>query len=271
MCACGFAIGYISVGITEMNLKNTRLFAGLLLLLVTTAGHAADIVTVFAAASLTDVLEQVGKAYTASTQVPVRFSFAASSALARQVESGAPADAFVSADQDWMNYLAERQLIQPATRADIVSNSLVLVAPVNSKLTLKISRGFPLAKALGDKGRIATGDPASVPAGKYAKAALTSLGVWSSVESRLIPAENVRSALNFVALGEAPLGIVYATDARGNAKIRVVDTFPAGSHEAIRYPAAATTRGGTGAIAFVKFLQGAQARAIFESYGFGKP
>ncbi len=255
-----------------MNLKNTRLFAGLLLLLVAAAGHAAErIVTVFAAASLTDVLEEVGNAYTAGTQVPVRFSFAASSALARQIESGAPADAFVSADQDWMNYLTERNLIQPATRADIVSNSLVLVAPVDSKLTLKISQGFPLAKALGEKGRIATGDPASVPAGKYAKAALTALGVWSTVESRLIPAENVRSALNFVALGEAPLGIVYATDARGNAKIRVVDTFPAGSHEAIRYPAAATTRGSTEATAFVKFLQGAEARTIFDKFGFGKP
>jgi molybdate transport system substrate-binding protein len=253
-------------------LKNTRLFAGLLLLLVATAGHAAErIVTVFAAASLTDVLEQVGKAYTASTQVPVRFSFAASSALARQLESGAPADAFVSADQDWMNYLAERKLIQSGTRADIVSNALVLVAPADSRLTLKIAPGFPLAKALGEKGRIATGDPASVPAGKYAKAALTSLGVWGTVESRVIPAENVRSALNFVALGEAPLGIVYATDARGNAKIRVVDTFPASSHEAIRYPAAATVRGGTNAIAFVKFLQGAEARAIFDRFGFGKP
>ncbi len=255
-----------------MNLKNTRLFAGLLLLLVTTSGHAAErIVTVFAAASLTDVLEEVGKAYTASTQVPVRFSFAASSALARQMESGAPADAFISADQDWMDYLARRNLIQPATRADIVSNSLVLVAPVDSKLTLKIAQGFPLAKALGEKGRIATGDPASVPAGKYARAALTSLGVWSTVQSRLIPAENVRSALNFVALGEAPLGNVYATDAHGSTRIRVVDTFPAGSHEAIRYPAAATTRGGSEAMTFVKFLQGAQARAIFDRFGFGGP
>jgi len=255
-----------------MNLKNTRLFAGLLLLLVASAGHAAErIVTVFAAASLTDVLEQVGKAYTASTQVPVRFSFAASSALARQIESGSPADAFVSADQDWMDYLAERKLIQPATRADVVSNSLVLVAPADSRLTLEIAPGFPLAQALGDKGRIATGDPASVPAGRYARAALTSLGVWSTVQSRLIPAENVRSALNFIALGEAPLGIVYATDARGNAKIRVVDTFPASSHEAIRYPAAATTHGGSDALAFVKFLQGAQARAIFNKFGFGEP
>ncbi len=243
-----------------------------LLLSLTAVGHGAErVVTVFAAASLTEVLEDVGKAYTASTQTPVRFSFAASSALARQIESGAPADVFVSADQEWMNYLATRNLIQPATRADVVTNSLVLVAPADSRLQLRIAPGFALAGALGANGRLATGDPASVPVGKYAKAALTQLGVWNGIESRVIPADNVRSALNFVALGEAPLGIVYATDARGNARVRVVDTFPASSHEPITYPAAATTRAGADAIVFVQFLRGPQARAIFDRAGFGKP
>jgi molybdate transport system substrate-binding protein len=265
-------MGYISMEITEMTLKNTRLLVGLLLSLCAAAVHAAErVVTVFAASSLTDVLDEIGKAYTEDTRVPVRFSYAASSALARQIESGAPAEAFVSADQDWMNYLAERKLIQAQTRFNVVTNSLVLVAPVDSKLALKIAPKFALATALGTKGRIATGDPTSVPVGKYAQAALTNLGVWSSVATRIVPAENVRSALNFVALGEVPLGIVYATDARGNAKVRVVDTFPASSHEAITYPAAVTARGGADAGDFVQFLRGGKARAIFLKYGFGIP
>ncbi len=252
--------------------KNTSLLAGLLLVLAGSVAQAAErVVTVFAASSLTDVLEEIGKVYSEETRVPVRFSFAASSALARQVESGSPADAFVSADQDWMNYLAERKLIKPETRANIVTNSLVLVAPADSRISIKVAPKFKLAQALGEKGRIATGDPASVPVGKYAKAALTNLGVWDSVAERIVPAENVRSALNFVALGETPLGIVYATDAKGNAKVRVVDTFPASSHDPITYPAAVTTRGGADAGDFVQFLRGGKARAIFIKYGFGIP
>jgi molybdate transport system substrate-binding protein len=253
-------------------MKKLQLLFGIALLCSSLATQAAErIITVFAAASLTDVLEVVGKAYTAETQVPVRFSYAASSALARQLESGAPADAFVSADQEWMDYLATRKLIQPATRVDIVTNSLVLVAPADSQLTLRIAPRFAVAKALGSNGRLATGNPDSVPVGKYAKAALTQLGVWDSIAARVIPADNVRSALNFVALGEAPLGIVYATDARGNAKVRVVDTFPASSHEPITYPAAVTTRGGADATDFVRFLSGSKARAAFLQFGFGIP
>lgn len=244
----------------------------LVLLLSTVAGQAAErIVTVFAAASLTDVLEDVGKAYTAANQVPVRFSYAASSALARQIESGAPADAFMSADQEWMNFLETKNLLRSDTRRDIVSNSLVLVAPADSKLILRIAPGFKLAAALGKNGRLATGDPASVPVGKYARAALTKLGVWSSVQDRIIPADNVRTALNFVTLAEAPLGIVYATDARGNSKVRVVDTFPDDTHEPISYPAAATSNAGADAIGFVRFLSSDTAQLIFERAGFGKP
>ncbi len=253
-------------------MKNTALLAGLLLAMNCVGAPAAQrIVTVFAASSMTDVLEEAGKAFTDQSGIPVRFSFAASSALARQIESGAPADVFVCADEDWMNYLADHNLIRPATRADVAANSLVLVAPADSTVSVKIAPHFPLLRALGAKGRIATADPDSVPAGKYAQAALRALGVWDSVADRIVPAENVRSALAFVALGEAPLGIVYATDARIDPKVRVVDTFPAGSHAPIRYPAAVTTSAGAGAAAFVRFLRGDTARAIFVRYGFRAP
>lgn len=255
-------------------MKTRHLLTGLLLGAMATVAMvsqaAEKTLTVFGASSLTNVLEEAGKAYTAKTGAPVRFSFAASSVLAKQVESGAPADVFISADQEWMDYLASRKLIQPATRRDIAGNSLVLVAPADSSVTLKIAPGFALAAALGERGRIATGDPASVPVGKYAKAALGNLKVWGSIENRIIPADNVRTALNFVARGEAPLGIVYATDARAETRVRVVDTFPANTHEPITYPAAATTTGGADAAEFVAFLASEPARAIFDKAGFSR-
>jgi molybdate transport system substrate-binding protein len=252
--------------------RRSLFLAALLLLGCAGAGHAAErVLTVFAAASLTDVLEETGQAFTRNAGTPVRFSFAGSSALARQIESGAPADVFVSADQEWMDYLAQRKLVQPATRVDVAANSLVLVAPADSRLVLKIAPRFALAQALGSSGRLSLGNPENVPAGRYAKAALTSLGAWDSVANRIIAADNVRTALNFVALGEAPLGIVYATDVRGNAKVRVVDVFPASLHEPITYPAAATTRAGSQAREFVRFLRGSEARAIFARYGFNLP
>jgi molybdate transport system substrate-binding protein len=244
----------------------------LLLALCVPSGQAAErVLTVFAAASLTSVLQEAGDAFTAETKTVVRFSFAASSALARQIQSGAPADVFVSADQDWMNYLQARHLIDSATRANIVSNTLVLIAPAGSSSALRIAPGFGLAAALGVGGRLATGDPASVPVGKYAQAALTQLGVWPAVEKRVVAADNVRTALNFVARGEAPLGIVYATDARSEPRVRVVDTFPAASHDPITYPAAAIATAGPEAAAFVKFLQGPTAHALFDKAGFGRP
>jgi molybdate transport system substrate-binding protein len=250
---------------------NRSLLSILILLAAATAPAAEKTITVFAASSLTDVMNEVGKSYTAATGIQVRISPAASSALARQIESGAPADVFISADQEWMDYLATRKLIKPETRADIVSNSLVLVAPAASTVSLRIGPGFALMAALGKNGRLATGDPTSVPVGKYASAALTNLGVWKDVKERLIPADNVRTALNFVSLGEAPLGIVYATDARGNAKVRVVDTFPASTHDRITYPAAATASAVADAAGFVKYLLGDAARRVFDSAGFGKP
>jgi molybdate transport system substrate-binding protein len=242
------------------------------MVLASASGHAAErVLTVFAAASLTDVLEEVGRSYSQHSGVAVRFSFAGSSALARQIESGAPADAFVSADQEWMDYLAQRRLLQPATRVDVAANSLVMVAPADSKIALRVAQGMPLAQALGTRGRLALGDPATVPAGRYAKAALTSLGVWNGVADRIIAADNVRTALNFVALGEAPLGIVYATDVRGNARVRTVADFPAGLHDPITYPAAVTARGGSQAEDFVRFLRGSEARTIFSRHGFSPP
>jgi molybdate transport system substrate-binding protein len=238
---------------------------------LTAAKASEPVLTVFAAASLTDVLQQVGDAYTAGSGQTVRFSFAATSALARQIESGAPADVFVSADQDWMDYLQTRQLIQAATRADVVTNTLVLVAAADSTLRLTIAPGFALATALGPTGRLSLGDPASVPAGKYAQAALTQLGVWPAITRRIVAADNVRTALNFVARGEAPLGIVYGTDALAEPKVRVVAVFPAGSHPPIRYPAALTRNAVAGAAGFLRFLQSDKARAIFAKAGFAKP
>ena len=235
------------------------------------AGAADRVLTVFAAASLTDVLQPIGSAFTARTGQPVRFSFAASSVLARQIESGAPADVFISADQDWMDYLQQRRLIRADTRSDVAGNALVLIAPVDSRLALKVAPGFALAAALGPTGRLAMADPASVPAGRYAQQALNQLGVWASVQQRSVAADNVRTALNFVARGEAPLGIVYATDARSEPRVRVVSVFPAGSHDPIVYPAAALTSAGPQAAAFVQLLRDPAARAAFMAGGFLLP
>ena len=223
---------------------------------------------VFAAASLTDVLQQAGPLYTKETSVPVKFSFAASSALARQIESGARADVFFSADQDWMNYLEQRKLIKVGTRADLLGNRLALIAPRDSKVTLKLGRGAPLLRALGANGRLSTGDPDSVPVGKYARTALAALDLWSAVEPRLVRADNVRVALMYVARGEAPLGIVYATDAAVEPQVRVVDLFPQSSHAAITYPVAATTNAASATASFLTFLRSAAARAIFTKAGF---
>jgi molybdate transport system substrate-binding protein len=225
-------------------------------------------VTVFAAASLKNALDDVGKAYAAKTGAPVRFSYAASSALARQVESGAPTDVFVSADSDWMNYVDQKHLIVAASRRDVLTNHLALIAPATSSVKLKIARGMPLAKALGD-GRLSVAGP-EVPAGKYAKASLTALGVWPSVQDHLAQADNVRGALAFVARGEAPLGIVYDTDAKVEPKVKIVGLLPDDSHPPIVYPAALVAGAGNpqGGAAFLGFLQGPEAAKVFQGYGF---
>lgn len=252
-----------------MGTASIRALLACALLFVAAGASAGDKqLTVFAAASLTDVLQQVGVEYTRSTQVPVRFSFAASSALAKQIESGARVDLFFSADQEWMDYLDSRKLIDSGTRRNLLANRLVLVAPAQSAVALKIAPGFRLVEALGPNGRLATGDPDSVPVGKYARSALASLGVWKEMESRLVRAENVRAALVFVARGEAPLGIVYATDAKVEPKVRVVDVFPEDSHTPITYPVALTSVAARDAKGFLDYLGSDTARAIFQRAGF---
>jgi molybdate transport system substrate-binding protein len=222
---------------------------------------------VLAASSLTDALNEIGPAFTAVAHRGVKLSYAASSALAKQIEAGAPADAFMSADTDWMDYLQTRSLIDTSTRFTVLGNRLVLISPADSTVTIKIEPHFALAKLLGD-GRLATGNPDSVPVGKYAKTALTNLGVWSAVSDKIAAADNVRAALALVARGEAPLGIVYRTDALVEKKVRIVADFPARSHDPIVYPAATTAHAQPGAADFVKFLGTPAAQAIFAKYGF---
>lgn len=248
-----------------------RILFFLLLVLAAPGAFCAERdVTVFAAASLTNALQDVGKAYEAAGGGKVKFSFAASSLLARQIEAGADADVFFSADAEWMDYLAERKLIKTKTRRDVLANRLVLIAPAGSTVALKIAPGFALALAvaLGD-GRLALADPDTVPAGKYAKAALTALGVWDSVANKIARAENVRAALAYVARGESLLGIVYETDAMAEPKVRTVDAFPADTHPPIVYPAALTASAdGREAEAFLAYMLSAKAAAVFKRHGF---
>jgi len=254
----------------ELMMQNRRMvLAGAATLLLPSAARAAQPLTVFAAASLQESLTAAGAAWTAKTGAPVRFSFGASSAMARQIDQGAPADLFLSADEEWMDWLAGKGGIVPASRRRLLSNRLVLIAPASARVALTIAPGFPLARALG-AGRLAVADPTAVPAGKYAKSALIALGVWESVDDRLLPAENVRTTLAWVARGEAPFGIVYATDARAEPKVKVVGVFPASSHPPIVYPGAVTSASrNSAATGFLGFLQGPQAAAIFKRYGFG--
>lgn len=224
--------------------------------------------TVFAAASMKNALDEVGAAYTAKSGRKVIASYAASSALAKQLEQGAPADVFVSADTDWMDYAAGKKTIDAATRVDLLGNSLVLIAPKDSRLeNIVIGQNFDLAKLAGD-GKIATGDVKSVPVGKYAKAALEKLGAWREAEPKFAMVESVRAALALVARGEAPLGIVYATDAKVEPGVKVVGTFPADSHPAIVYPVALTMTAKQGAADYLNYLRSAAAKSVFEKYGF---
>jgi molybdate transport system substrate-binding protein len=224
-------------------------------------------VLVFAAASLKSALDEIGTTCRAATGVALSASYAASSALAKQLESGAPAEIFISADLDWMDYVDARKLIRTSSRINLLGNGLVLVAPSNSKTTLAIGKGMNIAGAL-DGGRLAVADPASVPAGRYAKAALESLGVWSQVANRLAPAENVRAALLLVARREAPLGIVYRTDAAAEPGVRVVAALPSETHPPIVYPAALTANASADASTMFQCLQAPAAQSVFERWGF---
>jgi molybdate transport system substrate-binding protein len=231
--------------------------------------RAEDTLTVFAAASMKNALDDVDAAFTKATGVKVTASYAASSALAKQIEQGAPADVFVSADLKWMDYLAEKKLIAPDTRVNLLGNRLVLIAPADSKLAnITIAKGFDIVKLAGD-GRIAVADTKAVPAGLYAKAALKNLGAWAAAEPKLAQAENVRATLAFVARGETPVGIVYETDAKIEPKVKIVGTFPDGSYPPVTYPVAALAASKSPATAkYLAFLRTQGAKAVFEKYGF---
>lgn len=225
--------------------------------------------TVFAAASLKSALDDTNAAFSKTTGVKVVASYAASSSLVKQVEQGAPADVFISADLRWMDYATEHRLIKPDSRVNLLGNRLVLIAAADSNLDkITIGKGFDIAKLAGD-GRIAVADVKAVPAGLYAKAALESLGAWNAAEGKLAMAENVRATLAFVARGETPIGIVYETDAKIEPKVKIVGVFPDGSYPPVTYPVAATAATNNAAVArYLNFLRSGAAKAIFERYGF---
>jgi molybdate transport system substrate-binding protein len=234
----------------------------------TIASAQQNKLVIFAAASLKDALDEVNAAFQRDKGRETATSYAASSTLAKQIEAAAPADIFISADLDWMDYLAKKNLIKPATRTNLLGNRLVLIAPVNSTVKLAIGPNFPLAQALGT-GRLAIADPSGVPAGKYGKAALEELGVWSSVTDRLAPAENVRATLILVSRGEAPLGIVYQTDAVADKGVKILGIFPDNTHPPIIYPiAAVATSTNPGDAEYIAYLEAPAARTIFDKQGF---
>jgi molybdate transport system substrate-binding protein len=234
---------------------------------ISVVAKAADI-TVFAAASLKNALDDAAKLYETKTGDKVVVSYAASSALAKQIEQGAPADIFFSADLDWMDYLEQKKLIDKPSRHTLLGNTLVLIAPKDSTVSLVIEKNFPLMQALGPDGKLAMASVDTVPAGKYGKAALTYLGVWDAVAPRVAQAENVRAALTFVTRGEAPLGIVYGTDAKSEPAVKVVGTFPENSHPKILYPVALTSSAKPEAHKFLEFLLLSEAASAFETQGF---
>lgn len=238
------------------------------MLLAGSPAFSADKITVFAAASLKNALDAVNASWKAESSKEAVISYAASGALAKQIEEAAPADVFISADTKWMKYLSDKKLIKAGTEVQLLGNKIVLVAPKDSKVEATIAPNFPLADLIGD-GKLAMGDVKAVPAGTYGKASLEKLGVWASVEGKVAQAENVRAALKLVSTGEAPLGIVYQTDANADPSVKVVGTFPEDSHPPIVYPVGVTASStNADAEAFVKYLQSTKAKAIFDEQGF---
>jgi len=232
------------------------------------AGRAQNL-TVFAASSLQNVFEEIGRLYQRKSGRLVRFSFAASSALARQIEQGAPAALFASADEQWMDYLQSRGLIVNKTRKSLLGNRLVLIVPVSSAASVELRPDFDFASLLGPDGRWVTGDPTNVPVGRYAQEALTKLRVWNVARSRLVRAENVRVALAFVERGEAVAGIVYETDAALSKKVHVAGVFPPDSHAPVTYPVAMiSANDGPHAREFLRFLESTEAREVYRRHGF---
>ncbi len=221
---------------------------------------------VFAAASLTRAVTELAKVYAAKTGVKIALSFASSSTLAKQIDNGAPADLFISADARWMDYLVERRQIDTVSRIDLLGNALVLIAPVGKGFPFKVEPDFPAEKAFS--GRLAVGDPSNVPVGIYAKEVFTKLGWWPWLEKRLAPAADVRAALRLVETGEVDAGVVYATDATSSAKVEIIATITADLHPPVRYPFAATAHAGAEARAFLAFLTGPEAKPVYERLGF---
>lgn len=252
-------------------LRLARLWLALPALLVAACTQEAPATgpTVLAAASLQEALEEAADDWTAQGHPRPVLSFAATSALARQVEAGAPADLLISADQEWMDRLTEQGLIRSDSRRNLAGNRLVLVAPASTPTTLTLAPGVDLDPLLGSNGRLAIAEPDSVPAGRYGKVALAALGAWSQVEGRLAIAENVRAALALVARGEAPLGVVYITDAQAESGVQVAGVFPEGSHPPIVYPMAVLANStNPQAAGFAAYLAAAQGQAILSRYGF---
>lgn len=256
-----------------------RLLAACVALAVSACGEAVQApaakdapmpIVVAAASSLTDVMKEIGALYAAAGYPEPKFNFAATSELVRQIEQGAQVDVFVSADTEWMDYLAEKKLIDPASRKNIAANTLVLIAPAGKPFSLEIGPDMNLRAALGD-GRIAIANPDGVPAGKYARDALQSFGAWDALDGVIARTENVRAALRFVEAGEAAAGIVYQTDAVAAAgKVVIVGRFPSGSHDPIVYPAAQVVAGDSAeADAFLDFLESETTRRAFSDFGFG--
>lgn len=241
-----------------------------ILLLWTQVGHACaaepEGLMVYAAASTTDCLQSIAKSYEQVTHVHVTCSFASSSTLARQIEQGAPADLFLSADQKWMDYLSEHRSIVPGSRSDLLGNELVFISPIGTALSLRLEKDFAIATAF--KGRMAIGDPSHVPAGIYAQQALVHLRWWEALHDRLAPAADVRAVLRLVELGEVDLGIVYATDAQASSKIQIAAPIPASLHDPIRYPIALTVTAQPGAAAFLAYLHSLPASSVFTAAGF---
>lgn len=226
---------------------------------------SADSITVYAAASLTNAITDLDKAYENQKKVEVKTSYAGSSTLAKQIEAGAPADVFISADEQWMNYLQNKKLVDPSKRVNLLGNRLVLISPKSKPVKIKMEKGFDPSSAF--QGKLCTGDTKSVPVGKYGKQALTSLGWWDKLSPRLVETEDVRAALNFVARGECQLGIVYATDAAISKDVTVVGVFPINTHTPIVYPLG-LVKNNKNSVDFYNFLQSKQANQVFKKYGF---
>jgi len=241
----------------------TRILGVLLAFFCGAMAHA-DEVTVYAAASLTNAMKDISAAWQAGNKDTIKTSFAASSVLAKQIEAGAPAEIFASADRKWMDYLAERKLVDTASRRDLLGGTLVLIAPAAAAAPVKMEKGVVPVFT----GKLCMGEPGSVPAGIYGKQALTRLGWWPALEKRVVGTEDVRTALALVERVECPLGIVYETDATISSKVAVVGRFPAGSHDPVIYPVALLPKAGASAKRFFAYLQGAKANSVFERYGF---